>query len=542
MFNYYELDVIPIILESFKANNIIICGLYDDDTINQISSYCKVNGALVTAINSKNIFNGDYFQDNTLKVLPALNEYDAIFLNDDPNWYSVYTELKIIKENNSEFPLVFICNNVFPHKRRDSYSNPENIPNEFLNDYAKELTHKDILLYDDYYHAIDENTPKNGVLTAIEDFIKENNSIGIMNIKLLNGITILYPKNSISQIRIGKMSEKIEGHDLEYDTVSDDVFENQLLINHLSNLGINKHTTQVIDDFKVELKDKEEKINDFEDKIKLHNNELRHKEAQIDNINSELNLKEAQIKNAESKLINKENEINTLNSKINNINHIIDSFKGEVNQRKIDFRSREVVLIDQISSLKGEIDQKEIDFRSREVVLNDQISSLKHILNQKNKKLNENDNRIQIKNQELAAVKKQYTNQLSKLDSKKYCIGCYKEEISNNHLEIEYLKRDTFTRKILNPFAYVYLVFKSKPNELSLNLKLYKAIKNSKCFDIGFYLNNNKDIIESKWSKYFSPELHYVCNGFAEKRKFNKKYFNRNSKEELLDYILNCKY
>ena len=56
-----------------------------------------------------------------------------------------------------------------------------------------------------FFHAIDENTPKNGVLTAIEDFLMENSSIGIMDLYLLNGITILYLKNSISHIRLNKL-------------------------------------------------------------------------------------------------------------------------------------------------------------------------------------------------------------------------------------------------------------------------------------------------------------------------------------------------
>ena len=91
-----------------------------------------------------------------------------------------------------------------------------------------------------------------------------------------------------------------------------------------------------------------------------------------------------------------------------------------------------------------------------------------------------------------------------------------------------------------SPKTVFYLIFKSKPKEISLNIKLYQVLKNSKCFDIGFYLNKNKDLINSKWYKYFSPELHYICNGFNENRKFNKKYFNRNSKKELLDYLLKC--
>lgn len=129
---------------------------------------------------------------------------------------------------------------------------------------------------------------------------------------------------------------------------------------------------------------------------------------------------------------------------------------------------------------------------------------------------------------------------LSKLDNKEYCINCYKDEISNNHLEIKYLKKNTLTKKILSPIAYLYLILKSNSREISLNIKLYQALKNSMCFDIGFYLNKNKDLIDSKWCKYFSPELHYVCNGFKEDRKFNKKYFNRNSKRELLNYLLTC--
>ena len=67
-------------------------------------------------------------------------------------------------------------------------------------------------------------------------------------------------------------------------------------------------------------------------------------------------------------------------------------------------------------------------------------------------------------------------------------------------------------------------------------------MKDSKCFDVGYYLNKNNDLIESKWCKFFSPELHYVCVGFSEQRKFNKKYFNRNSKKELLVYLNDCGY
>ena len=153
------------------------------------------------------------------------------------------------------------------------------------------------------------------------------------------------------------------------------------------------------------------------------------------------------------------------------------------------------------------------------------------------------DNRDRVIEQQknkLEVVNKQNTFQLSKRDRDKYCISCFKEEISNKHMEIDYLKKNTLTRKILSPFGYLYLILKSNPKEIPINFRLFKALKNSKCFDIGFYLNNNRDLQKSKWCKYFSPELHYVCNGFKEDRTFNKKYFDRNSKKDLLDYLSKC--
>ena len=564
MYNYYDLDIIPIILSRFKVNHIIISGFDDKSVVNLIFKYCDDNAASYTAIDFKDGVNNEFIQDYTLNVLPNLSDYDAIFLNDDPNWYTVYNELNIINENNEEFPLVFICHNIFSHKRRDSYINPDVIPKEFRNEFSKEFEYGNVLIQDKFYHAIEENTSKNGVLTAIEDFISENSSIGMMDIKLLNGITILYPINNISKIRLGKLSEEISGHDLEFDELSDTILENQILTNYISNLNISNENLEMIQDIKCDLEKKEKIIEDYEEKIKIHDNELNYKNSQIDSINSKLSLKDAQIKNFESKLINSNNELDFLNTRIQNSNNEITFLNNKLQDAN-----------NQINSLKSELDHNTHDFNNKEHNLNAEINeanskidSLKSIISQKeqlendiNQKLDIANNQIKknieeinykedcilIKEKELEdnektlnLIKKQYVTKLSELDTKEYCISCYEDEIINNNLEIQYLKKDTLTRKIFSPLAYLYLILKSDTKDLSLNFKLYKAMKNSKCFDIGFYLANNKDIRESKWCKYFSPELHYVCNGFDENRKFNKKYFNRNSKKELLDYIINC--
>ena len=554
---YYKLDIIPIILKRFKVDNVVISGLDDKSTVEIVLKYCDINDVPYTAIDSKNTFSNNFIQDYTLNVLPNLSNYGAIFINDDPNWFTVYNELNVIKQNNDEFPLVFVCNNVFPHKRRDSYIDPEIIPENFRNDFSNKFDYKNIYLSDDFYHAIEENTPQNGVFTAIEDFLAENQSIGMMNIKFANGITVLYPKNNISKIRLGRLSEEIQGYGLEFDEISDSIIENQLLTSYVSKLNISNENLDIIENIKFELDKKERIINEYEEKIQLLGDELNYKNSQIESIDSKLSLKDGQIKNFESKLVNKDNEVNNLNSKLQDIIGQVNSLKNEFHHENKNFENKERDLNEKINeanlkinSLKNNISQKEQiegKLNNQLEIANNQIKKNIEQLNYKDKYIFDKDNEILIKEEELKdkekmldLMKQRHINQLSSLDNKEYCISCYKEEISNVRSEVQYLKKDTLIRKFFSPFAYLYLIVKSNPEELSLNLKLYKALKNSHCFDIGFYLNNNKDLFESKWCKFFSPELHYICNGFGEKRVFNKKYFNTNSKKELLDYVLNC--
>lgn len=543
MYSYYDLDVLPIILNKFKVNHIVMCGMVDKVTMDSILEYCNLYGAEFVEVDSGVNVDKEVVNDSNLNLLSKLSNYDAIFLNDDPNWYTLFNELRIIKENNNEFPLVFICHNVFPHKRRDSYKDPNSIPEEFRHEYSKELNYKGFNIQDGFYHAIEKNTSNNGVLTAIEDFLDENSSISVMDIKLLNGITILYPENNISKVRLESLSEEIHGHDLKFDDLSDNIVENQILTNYLSKLQMSNGNIDGMDNILVELDEKRKIIDDYEYKMKLHDNEISYKNSQIETADSKLSSKDAQIKSMESKLINSENKIENLNNKLKNANDEIDSLKTEVNKKEQDFKNKEGEFDtkinnanSQILSLKTDLSQKE----QRELELNTQLHDANNHLADKDYQIRNKQNEINNKDAMLNSIKEKYIKQSSELDNNEYCISCYKDEIANNQLEIEYLKNDSLSKKLLSPLAYVYLIFKSKPKELFLNFKLYRALKNSKCFDIGFYLNNNKDIQKSKWCKYFSPELHYVCNGLDEGRNFNKKYFNTNSKKELLEHIKIC--
>ncbi len=491
MFKFYRLESLPIILNFFEITNIVISGASDKEILDYIYSYCNESNASFTIIDTENNGRNNCINDYALNALPKLNNFDAIFINDDPNWYTVYNELKITYNHNKKFPLVFICNNIFPYERKDYYIDPNIIPIDFRNNVSNEIEY-DKNFQKGLYKSSEENTPKNGVLTAIEDFLVEHESIQFADFKLLNGISVLYSTEFISSEKLLELYKIINEFSLE---LENNTLDNSEDTEYHQNKNVFKTESYL--------------------NSNLYDEEINYKNSQLNNLDSKLSLKNTQIKNIESKLFNRETQINNLNT--------------------------------QIISLKNELVNKNILFKDKERELNYQIKSLKSNICQKEKIEEELANQLQISNDtiknkqnELNLIKHQYTYQLSKLDNKEYCISCYKEEINNNHLEIQYLKKTPVVKKLLNPLAYLYLLFKSKPSEIFLNFKLYKALKNSKCFDIGYYLNNNKDVMDSVWCKYFSPELHYICKGFDEKREFNKKYFNRNSKKELLNYIILC--
>ena len=584
MSNFYDSKTILEILRVFKVKNLVLSNVTDKNLIDDIKRF-DFNLTLINA-DDENSING-----NPLSVLSELKNYDAIFIDGDANWYTVFNELDIVKNSNDEFPLVFVCNNVFPNKRRDSYINPEAIPPEFRQKFAKELpiqcNDETVNIVDEYFHACDENTPKNGVLTAIEDFLSENSHISVMKIHFLDGITVLYPKHQVNEKRINIINNALQGEKTDAVSLSDKIIENRLLASY-----INKYNEYGDDfnKFEEELSKKDNLIANYENELFLINREISIKDSQVKSIESKLSLKDSQIKNAESKLVNNEKKIDALEDQLksasndfsekessfndrivsledqlksanddfsekeSSFNDRIVSLENQIKSANDDFSEKESSLNDKVISLEDQLSSANSEFSQKESIFNNKLISLENKLNRKTSEfenlssnIKQKDDQLKIKQQELNEVENKldnlqhrYTKQLSKLDSNRYCISCFKEEISNNGLEIEYLKNNTLTKKILSPVGYLYLILKSNPKEMSLNLKLYKAIKDSNCFDIGFYLNKNKDLIGSKWCKYFSPELHYVCKGFDEDRLFNKKYFNRDSKKELLDYLLTC--
>ena len=107
--------------------------------------------------------------------------FDCILIDGDHNWYTVFNELRLIRERTllKAGGYIFLHDVDWPYGRRDLYYQPETIPDEFRHPFAEKgivrgqsrLAEVGGLNSRNYLNALEEGGPKNGVLTAIEDFL-----------------------------------------------------------------------------------------------------------------------------------------------------------------------------------------------------------------------------------------------------------------------------------------------------------------------------------------------------------------------------------
>jgi O-antigen biosynthesis protein len=302
--NRFWNSIIRPILEQISAEYIIEVGSDTGINTKNILEYCNHHNAHMTAIdpfpkfdidNFKTIY-GDKFEiytDLSLSILPLLKDYDVVILDGDHNWYTVFNELKTIEKSfkNKKFPLIILHDVGWPYARRDLYYNPDNIPEIYRQPYKKlGIRPGKSNLIDEgglnshICNAIYENNPKNGVLTAIEDFIDESDiefSFNVVN--AFFGLGILYPK----------------------DNIIEDIVENV----------INK--SSLVEDLEEERIDLVIETGESHVKNTLLQRDLNHKITDFDKLKNNLNQKETQLIHTKNELksLNKEFELLKFNEK-----------------------------------------------------------------------------------------------------------------------------------------------------------------------------------------------------------------------------------
>ena len=213
MQRFWEKIIEPI-LKELKPKHILEIGSQRGYNTTKILNFCEKYGSKLSSVDPFPLYDYEKLQekyedkfniyrDLSLNVLADIKNVDVALIDGDHNWYTVYNELQLIFKNcDGKFPFIF-CHDVgWPYGRRDLYYNPDNIPPYFQQPFKKAgiLPERHELvesggLNSYLYNSIYENNNKNGVLTAIEDFIHDSHlDLMLYVFEGINGLAVIFEK------------------------------------------------------------------------------------------------------------------------------------------------------------------------------------------------------------------------------------------------------------------------------------------------------------------------------------------------------------
>ncbi|MFM8972781.1 MAG: CmcI family methyltransferase [Actinomycetota bacterium] len=164
-----------------------------------------------------------FHRDLSHNVLPGLPPVDVALVDGDHNWYTVYNELRMLAERataaGAHLPVLVLHDVGWPYGRRDLYYAPERIPAEFRQPYARKgLRPGEPGLLDAgginplHDNAITEGGPRNGVMTALEDFLAEHpEPVRLVVLPVYYGLAIAVEERRLAeQPEVARFLDRLE--------------------------------------------------------------------------------------------------------------------------------------------------------------------------------------------------------------------------------------------------------------------------------------------------------------------------------------------
>jgi hypothetical protein len=203
-------------IEALGPRVVVEVGVHQGDTTARLAELAAKDGFVVHAIDPAPATNARleplveanagrlvFHPSRSLEALPRIEGIDVALLDGDHNWYTVHHELGILEELSARegrpYPLTFVHDVGWPYGRRDLYYDPDAIPDEYRHPYRKAGIVPGVSELSDSRgfnaranNAIEEGTPRNGIRTAIEDFLAESRvELVFRDVVGLHGLAIL---------------------------------------------------------------------------------------------------------------------------------------------------------------------------------------------------------------------------------------------------------------------------------------------------------------------------------------------------------------
>jgi hypothetical protein len=143
--------------------------------------------------------------ERTPAALRGLPPADVYLLDGDHNYWTVSEELKEIQQSRTSDSMLVVLHDVgWPSGRRDQYYSPQSLPASAVHPHTHD---RGVVLGNpatidggfrgagSFAWALHEGGPRNGVLTAVEDFMAANPGYELIVVPAVFGLGILIPTN-----------------------------------------------------------------------------------------------------------------------------------------------------------------------------------------------------------------------------------------------------------------------------------------------------------------------------------------------------------
>jgi cephalosporin hydroxylase len=201
-------------LDASGAKSVAEVGAYAGDLTRILLDWAAAAGARVVAIDptphqrlielSEHRPELELIREPSHEALKHVPLPDAVIIDGDHNYYTVSEELRLIGERapGAELPLLMLHDIGWPHGRRDAYWTPERVPEEHRQPTATRprLFPGDPGVVEDgmpmYSAARREGGPRNGVLTAVEDFLKRRGGLRLAVLPPFFGFGVVWHRDA----------------------------------------------------------------------------------------------------------------------------------------------------------------------------------------------------------------------------------------------------------------------------------------------------------------------------------------------------------
>ena len=201
-------------LDASGAKSVVEIGAYAGDLTGILLDWAAQAGGRVVAVDptpharlvelSERHPELELIQQPSTEALRRIPLPDAVIIDGDHNYYTVREELRLIDERapGKEIPLLMLHDVGWPHGRRDAYWNPERIPEEHRQPTAERpyIFPGEPGMVDAgmpmYAAAEREGGPRNGVLTALEDFLDRRGDLRCARLAPFFGFAVVWQREA----------------------------------------------------------------------------------------------------------------------------------------------------------------------------------------------------------------------------------------------------------------------------------------------------------------------------------------------------------